>query len=205
MFFIRTLLTITGLHLIRIRAEAMNESCQENKGSMATVIGIQEETLLEFCEQAKQGGLGEACIANRIFPKGSVISGNTPAVDFVTDKAKKSGGSVKAVAVSGAFHSPLMTSAVPKLQAALEKVDVSPPRVPVYSNVTGLPYKTVDEIKTNLAAQVVKPVLWEASIRNMIVDHSGATFVELGPGRQLKAILRRINRDTFKTCTNVDV
>ena len=186
----------------------MQEACQQPEGTMSSVIGIQETSSLEsLCKEAKELGLGEVCIANYIFPRGFVVSGYKRAVDYVKQKAQSMfDASVKDVAVSGAFHSPLMSSAVPKLRTALDQIEISQPNIPVYSNVTGLPCRSTAEIKTQLAEQVVKPVLWEACIRNMIRDSCGMpVFVELGPGKQLKAMLKRIDREAFKRCLNFEV
>lgn len=175
---------------------------------MSTIIGAQDASSLEpLCKQAEEKGLGKVCIANYIFPKGFVVSGHRQAVEYVSQEAESSlGATARAVAVSGAFHSPLMESAVPKLRAALDEAEISKPNIPVYSNVTGLPCTSAAEIRTQLAEQVTKPVLWEMSIRNMIKDScSESVFIELGPGKQLKAMLKRISRDSFKTCLNVQV
>ena len=172
---------------------------------MATITSIDEDTLQGLCKTAKKLGMGEVGIANYIFPKGFVISGTAAAVEHVKNQVQENGSSVKEVAVSGAFHSSLMASAVPKLRATLEKIEVSLPQIPVYSNVTGLPYKTVEEVKVHLAEQVVKPVQWEACIRHMIKDHAGSVFMELGPGKQLKTMLKRIDREVFKQSINIEV
>ena len=172
---------------------------------MATIASTDEDTLQELCKNAKQLGMGEVCIANYVFPKGFVVSGTLAAVEYIKDKAQDSGSSVKEVAVSGAFHSALMGSAVPKLRSALEKVEILLPRIPVYSNVTGLPYKAAEEVKAHLAEQVVKPVQWETCIRNMMKEHADSVFMELGPGRQLKTMLKRIHREAFKGCLNIEV
>lgn len=183
----------------------MHEACLENPGTMATIASIDEGTLQELCKNAEQRGMGEACIANYIYPKGFVVSGTLAAVEYVRGKARDRGSSVKEVAVSGAFHSSLMASAVPKLRCALEKVEILLPKIPVYSNVTGLPYKAVEEVKANLAEQVVRPVQWEASIRHMMKKHADSVFMELGPGKQLKTVLKRIDREAFKGCVNIEV
>lgn len=198
----------SGLHLVKLRAEAMQEACQQPKGTMSSITGVQETHSLEsLCQEAKELGHGEVCIANYIFPRGFVVSGCKRAVDYVKQKAQSTlDCSVKDVAVSGGFHSPLMASAVPKLRTALDQIEISEPNVPVYSNVTGLPYRSTAEIKTQLAEQIIKPVLWEACIRNMIRDSCGEpVFVELGPGKQLKAMLKRIDREAFKRCLNLEV
>ncbi len=195
----------TGLQLIKVRAESMHLACLDTPGTMATVRGVEREELEGLCQGAKAGGLGEVCVANHIFPKGFVLSGTTPAVNFVKDELQKAGFSAKDVAVSGAFHSALMSSAVPKIGSALESVSLSPPTIPVYSNVTGLSYRSPEQIRTHLAAQVTQPVLWEQTIRNMIASSPhGITFVELGPGHQLKAMLKRIDKDAFQRCISIE-
>lgn len=184
----------------------MHTACLETPGTMATVRGAEVEELTDLCLRAKAAGLGEVGVANHIFPKGHVVSGETPAVQFVKDEVQRAGFSVKDIAVSGAFHSALMSSAVPKIASALASVHLSPPTIPVYSNVTGLAYRTTEDIRTQLAAQVTQPVLWEQSVRNIVTSGlPELTFVELGPGRQLKAMLKRIDKDAFKRCISVEV
>ena len=198
-----------GLRLIKVRAEAMHEACLVTEGSMASLLNIEVDKVKQLCMEANETLGTHVCIGIHMFPKAMVISGTTKGVKFVKDKAETQGAVVKSVAVAGAFHSPLMNSAVPKLQRFLDSVDMVLPRIPVYSNVTSRPYSTVEEIKECLADQVTKPVLWEASIRNMLADRRGeipsATFVEVGSGKQLKAMLKRIDLDSFKTCRSVTV
>ena len=183
----------------------MNAACLETSGAMAAVIGLEAGQLEEFLKRRAQEHGDTVCVANFIFPKGVVISGSEDAVKWVKEQAKEAGAIVKEVAVSGAFHSPLMSSAVPKLQSFLSTVDISLPRISVYSNITGRPYTCADEIRVLLAEQVTKPVLWEDGIRSMIRDNPSAQFVEVGPGRQLKAMLRRTDREKHQQCTNIEV
>ncbi len=184
----------------------MQAACLEAPGTMATVRGIEGGELERLCQRAKASGVGEVCVANHIFPKGYVVSGTTPAVQFVKDELQQAGCSAKDIAVSGGFHSALMSSAVPKITSALESVRLSLPSIPVYSNVTGLPYRSTKDIKTQLSAQVTRPVLWEQSVRNIMASSPpGITFVELGPGHQLKVMLKRIDKDAFKQCVSVEV
>lgn len=178
---------------------------------MAALLNIEVGKVEELCLEANETLVSgtHVCIANYIFPQAVVISGTVEGVQFVKDRAEKQGATVKTVAVSGAFHSRLMESASPKLQKYLDSIDMVLPRIPVYSNVTSRPYSSVDEIKKCLPDQVTKPVLWEATIRNMLADRQGdippANFVEVGPGKQLKAMLKRIDYDAFKACRVVIV
>ena len=172
---------------------------------MRTLIGLDENTVAGLCSDAQHiYPNDEICIANYLFPKGYVVSGSCDAILFVSEKANAIGGVVKEVSVSGAFHSSLMKPAVPKLQAALKEAEISMPNVTVYSNVTGQPYSSVNEIRTNLLEQITKPVLWESTIRNILQTSDKTDFVEIGPGKSLKVILKRIDKSAFKRCKNVE-
>lgn len=196
----------------------MHDACTEQPSGMLTVVGLEEQTVKCLCLECKDRlprGAEEICIANYLFPKGYVVSGTREALKLMRELVsglKDVRCTVKEVRVSGAFHSRLLNSAVAKLRKGLEKAEISAPRIPVYSNVTGLPYLGVEEIRQRLAEQVVKPVLWEATIRNMIErgreegreedDEGEVKFVEVGPGRQLRSMLKRIDSDAFKKCIN---
>lgn len=195
-----------GLQLIKTRADCMQAACEEMSGSMLSVVGLETEVVQSLCDQANAATTPppKVCIANYMFPRGLVVSGGSDGVRCVEEGAVREGGVVKQVAVSGAFHSSLMSSAVPKLTHLLETMDVTMPRLSVISNVTGRPYSSVEEIRQLLADQVTQPVLWEASLRG-ILDNGPLTFVEVGPNKQLKTILKRINRDAFKSCISVTV
>ena len=165
---------------------------------MATVIGMAEDKLVDLCSQAKP----KSTIGNFLFPRGYVISGSSLSVVSVGERAKAEfGATVKPVPVSGAFHSPLMSSAVEKISSALESIDISlPPRIQVYSNVTGRPYSSADEIRKGLARQVMAPVHWEACVDHMMLREGGVVFVDVGPKRQLKAMLKRIDKAAYGRC-----
>ena len=195
-----------GLHVVNARAKAMQLACKEYPGGMLSVIGMQEDALQQLCSGAEREGHGTICIANYIFPKGFVLAGTLSSLQFVRGKLESNHDvALKEVAVSGAFHSPLMGPAVQLLRDALAKVKVAMPRIPVYSNVTGRQYKSLDEIERNLCRQVTHPVLWNLSIGKMLVEHPDARFVEVGPGRQLRAMLRRISPMAFKYSSSFDV
>lgn len=182
----------------------MQAACQLRAGTMLTVIGLVEMELQQMCCEVEASGSGEVCIANYLFPKGYVISGCVHSVESVGSRAQSAGASVKKVSVSGAFHSPLMQPAVAKLQSVLQNIHIELPKIPVYSNVTGRPYTSVGEIRDCLALQVTRPVLWETLVRNMITDYPSIRFHEVGPGKQLKAMLRRIDREAYKQCINIE-
>ena len=194
----------TGLQLIHTRATAMQEACQKHKGTMITVIGLEETELQQICQdtQAVEGGV--VCIANYIFPQGHVISGDLRTTEAVGDRAQRNGATIKRISVSGGFHSLLMEPAVERIRCVLDTLQINMPKIPVYSNVTGRQYGSVEEIRECLALQVTRPVLWDTVVRNMAADNIKARFCEVGPGKQLKAMLRRINREAFKQCLNIE-
>ena len=194
-----------GMRLVHLRAVSMRRACAEQNGKMATVLGLEESLLQDICNEAVMQGLKVACISNQLFLKGYVVSATVEALQFIKQRAKESGAvDIKDLHVSGGFHSSLMSSALPRLVTALEEVDLSMPSVRVYSNVTGLPYKNVSEIKELLAAQLTRPILWQDTIMNMIADGGPEGFFEVGPGRQLRLTLKQIDRTAFRTCKNVE-
>ncbi len=206
----------TGLQVVRDRALAMQEACLQTPGAMATVIGMQEDALRAIIESVlekeEKGDSPEVCVGNSLFPGGAVVSGEVGLVREVGRRAEAKGASVRPVRVSGAFHSKLMIPAVGKLEAALRNVRLDMPTFPVYSNVTGLPYGTVEEIRTGLALQVTHPVLWDSAMLHMIRTHlegmredNGVKILEVGPGRQLKGMLKRISRTAYRQCENITV
>lgn len=182
----------------------MQDACLQRAGSMLTVIGLPEAELEHMCREVQAMEGGEVCIANFIFPRGYVISGCVQSVEAVGARAVAAGASTKRVPVSGAFHSPLMEPVVEKLRSVLGKLQINVPRIPVYSNVTGQPYSSVNEIRDSLALQVTSPVRWETVVCNMIQDSPSIRFYEIGPGKQLKAMLRRIDKDAYKHCVNIE-
>ena len=194
----------TGLQLIHTRATAMQEACQQHNGTMITVIGLEETELQQICHdtQAVEGGV--VCIANYIFPQGHVISGDLRTTEAVGDRAQRNGATIKRISVSGGFHSPLMEPAVERIRCVLDTLQINMPKIPVYSNVTGRQYESVEEIRECLALQVTRPVLWDTVVQNIAADNIKARFCEVGPGKQLKAMLRRINREAFKQCLNIE-
>ena len=181
----------TGLELVKIRAEAMQEACNEKPSTMAAVIGLDFQKVEEICKEITSG----VCVpANYNSPGQLVISGDVAAIDEAVEKLKNAGAKlVKKLQVNGAFHSPLMKSAEEELAKAINKIDFREPVCPIYQNAVALPVVNPEELKQNLIKQLCSPVLWTQSVQKMIED-GAEKFVELGPGKVLCGLMRRINR-----------
>lgn len=177
-----------GLRVVRQRGRFMQEACEATRGSMAAIIGLDEGPTREACAEA---GVE---LANLNCPGQLVISGEADKITRACELAKAKGAKrALPLAVAGAYHSRLMASAQPKLQAALAGVTVHSPQVPVIANVTAQPHGTPTEISARLVEQVTSSVLWEASIRYLLAQ--GFTrFIELGPGTALTGFMKRIDK-----------
>ena len=182
-----------ALRLVRLRGELMQQAGVEQPGTMAAVVGLDPSVVGEVCCSAWEAGVVQA--ANFNSPGQIVISGSVLGVRKAMELAKGRGAKlVKELPVSGAFHSPLMESAKSGLQSALDKTDIRDASIPVYANVTAKPVQQANEIRRLLADQLTSPVRWEETIRNMAAD--GATeFVEIGPGKVLQGLVKRIRND----------
>ncbi len=179
-----------GLKLVRLRGELMQQAGVEQPGTMAAVVGLEASVVGEVCCTAWEAGIVQA--ANFNSPGQIVISGSVPGVRKAMELAKARGAKmVKELPVSGAFHSPLMESAKLGLQAALEKTAIRDASIPVYANVTAKPVTKADEIRQLLNAQLTSPVRWEETIVAMAAA-GATTFVEIGPGKVLQGLVRRI-------------
>jgi len=175
------------LRLVRRRGELMEEAAKENPGSMAAVLGLDVETVRKVCVYS---GVE---IANLNCPGQIVISGRRELVQKAKVKLEEAGASkVIFLEVSGAFHCSLMKEASVKLAGEIEKYTFRIPKVPLVSNVTGRVQTSADEIKQNLVKQMYSSVLWESCIR-FISAQGVKRFYEIGPGRTLKGILRKID------------
>ncbi|MBI3011900.1 MAG: ACP S-malonyltransferase, partial [Candidatus Omnitrophica bacterium] len=156
-------------------------------GAMLAVVGLTSETVEELCRASG------ASAANRNAPDQTVLSGTVEAIG-TAERLAKAAGAKRAVRldVAGAFHSPLMQPAADQFRQALSKIEIRPPMFPVVSNVTGKPVQNPEEIRQLLVKQIVSPVLWEASMRELV--RSGAShFIEFPPARVLTGLLRRID------------
>ena len=182
-----------GLRLVAARANAMQKACEANPGTMAAIIGVDDEKVEEICaEVSKDGKL--VIPANYNCPGQLVISGDIEAINEACEKLKEAGAKrALPLKVGGAFHSPLMQSAKDELQAAIEQTTFSTPKCPVYQNVDAKPYADAAEIKANLIAQLTGPVRWTKSVQNMIADGAD-DFTECGPGKALQGMIGRIDK-----------
>jgi len=168
----------------------MHEAAAENPGSMAAVLGLDDETLLPLADRAAVKG--PVVLANFNSPGQIVISGVDAAVDELCRLASEAGAKrcVK-LKVSGGFHSVLMQPAADRLAAELDKVHVEPPRLPVISNVTAQAVRDPQQIRTLLVQQLTHPVLWEPSMCRLLAEGFDR-FIEIGPGKVLAGLMRRI-------------
>jgi len=178
-----------GLKLVSERAQAMQKACDNNPGTMAAVLELENSVVENICEETE----GVVVAANYNCPGQLVISGEIKAIDLACEKLKEQGARRALVLpVGGAFHSPLMEEAKQELENAINNTTFNKPLCPVYQNVTSFAVSDQMKIKENLIAQLTSPVKWTQSIQKMITD--GATnFIELGPGKVLQGLARKIN------------
>jgi len=182
-----------GLRLVRQRGEAMQAACERSTGTMASIIGLDEEAVRRVVAEANAAGLVD--VANINCPGQIVVSGSPEGVRAAIRGAKTAeAGRAIELKVSGAFHSRLMEPARTKLAAALAKTKVKAPSATVIHNVGAEPATTPDSIRTHLADQCTSSVLWQASIEALLRD-GVTTFIEAGPGKVLQGLLRRISRE----------
>jgi [acyl-carrier-protein] S-malonyltransferase len=177
-----------GLRVVRQRGRFMQEACDATRGGMAAVIGLEEAPTREICAEAG------VVLANLNCPGQLVISGEADRVTRAIELAKARGARrAIPLPVAGAYHSPLMAGAQPKLQAELAAVALSAPAVPVISNVTAQPHGGPAAIAARLVEQVTASVRWEESMRCLLAQ--GFTrFIELGPGTALSGFMKRIDK-----------
>ena len=181
-----------GLRLVRERGRLMHEVGQARPGAMAAVIGLDEETVAEVCRQASERGV--VTVANINSPEQVVISGQPEAVEAAGEIARQRGAKgVVPLKVSAAFHSPLMQPVRDRLAEVLEKAEVVSPRLPVLANVTAQPHDGPEDLRRALIDQVDHPVRWWQSMK-WILDKGFETCYEIGPGRVLAGMLKRIDR-----------
>lgn len=180
-----------AVKLVRERGKAMQQSGEENPGTMAAIVGLDPQKVDECCKEASAVGIVQA--ANLNSPGQIVISGSIEGVKKAMEICKSKGAKlVKQLVVSGAFHSPLMLSAKEKLKDNLDETNIYDARFPVYANVTAKPVTKKEEIKDLLFEQVTSPVRWEETIKNMVADGFDE-FYEVGPGKVLQGLVKRIN------------
>jgi [acyl-carrier-protein] S-malonyltransferase len=167
----------------------MQEACDATRGGMAAVLNLDEGPTREVCAQAG------VVLANLNCPGQLVISGETDKIVHACDLAKAKGARrAVPLPVAGAYHSPLMASAQPKLKAQLDSVQLNTSSLPVISNVTALPHQGVDNIRSRLVEQVTSSVRWEESMRYLL-SQGFTRFIELGPGTVLSGFMKRIDKN----------
>ena len=190
----------TALAVVQQRGEAMQDAADAVPSGMVSVLGLAANEVEKLCAAARVSG-GVLEIANLLCPGNIAVSGDRASCEKVAELAADF-GAMKAVplAVAGAFHTSIMQSAVDRLTAALSAAALRSPRIPVICNVDAQSHDDPEVIRDLLIRQVVAPVRWEESMRRLI-DDGCSRFYELGPGRVLRGLLRRIDRKI--ACTNV--
>jgi [acyl-carrier-protein] S-malonyltransferase len=189
----------SGLKVVRARGQSMQAAALATASGMTSVLGLDEPAVDELCRRIAP--FGRLWKANLLGPGNIVVSGDTAALEHVEPIAAELGAmKVVSLKVAGAFHSELMKPADLQLAQILSQTPMTAPRVPVYSNVDATPHLDPDEIRRTLVAQVLQGVRWEDSMRQMLADGFD-TFYEIGPGRVLTGLLKRIDRKT--PCTSV--
>lgn len=182
-----------ALKLVRERGRLMKESGKRRPGGMAAIMGLDTAVLENVVARARS--TGEVAMANLNAPAQTVISGEVAALQRAIELARAEGARrVAMLRVTIASHSPLMNRVAQGLSEALAHVPLREPEIPIIANITGQALHTVEEIRRELAENVIKPVNWTRSVREM-ANGGGRTFVEIGPGRVLSGLIKRISDD----------
>ncbi len=185
----------TGLSLVKVRADSMAKAGEIQEGTMAAIIGMGDEAVTDLCSGYSENGVVVA--ANFNSPGQVVISGSPDAVTAVMASARESGARIAVqLNVSGAFHSPLMTPAREALAEMLDSLEISDTLYPVFTNVDAKPVTQGSDIKDSLIRQLENPVLWTKSIFSM-KELGIESFVEVGPGKVLQGLNKRMDRKTL--------
>ena len=189
-----------GLRVVQQRGQAMQEASDRTPSGMVSILGLDPAQVQRLCDEVRREGEVLQC-ANFLCPANVAVSGHNAACERIADAATQAGAmKVVPLAVAGAFHTPIMGSAVERLAAALADVPMRKPRIPVVSNVDARPHDDPEELRQLLIRQVVSPVLWEDSMRYLLGEGFDQ-FYEIGAGRVLRGLLKRIDRKA--DCENV--
>ena len=182
-----------ALKVVKLRGEEMQKAGEENPGTMAAIVGLVAEDVVKACTEGETAGIVQC--ANFNSPKQTVISGSIDGVRKGMRVSQTMGAKIaKELVVSGAFHSPLMKSAVEPLRKVLNTIEIKAPTVEVVTNVTATGTTNPKEIKRLLIEQVTAPVKWADSIEYFI-ENGVTKFYEVGPGKVLQGLVRQITRD----------
>lgn len=184
-----------GLKLVYKRALAMQKACEMQQSTMAAILALPDTEVERICAEVSASGC-TVVAANYNCPGQVVISGDIEGISKACE-AMKTAGAKRAMplAVSGAFHSPLMQPAKEELETAIMATTFSEPKCPVYQNIDGKPHTCPEEIKNNLIAQLTSPVRWTACVQQMITDGANS-FTECGPGAVLQGMIKKITPAT---------
>jgi [acyl-carrier-protein] S-malonyltransferase len=201
-----------GLKLVKLRGEAMQEAAAQGKQLMLSVAGLEIAKLEPLCKQAaeKEGEGGICQISNFLFPNGTSVGGTEKAINLLKDMAEKAGAmQAKVLKTAGAFHTPLMQPAAEKLAAAIEEVkpNMKSPLCTVWMNATAEPLRPgcdVEDMTALMKKQLTNSVYWEQSVQAIIKEGINE-FYEVGPMKQIKAMMKRIDVAMWKKTTNIDV
>lgn len=182
-----------GLRLVHTRGLAMQAAADQVSSGMSSIIGLETDRLRQVCRDASTA-TEFVQVSNLLCPGNIAVSGHLPAIERA-EAAAVAAGAMKAVrlAVAGAFHTSLMQPAVGRLTEALARAEFRPTRVPVVSNVDAAAHSDPDEIRGLLARQIISPVLWEQTLRNLLAAGHDA-FIEIGAGKVLAGTLKRVER-----------
>ena len=182
-----------GLRLVALRGRAMQDAAEATPSGMVALIGADEQSAQQVCDEARQGDV--LVCANFNAPGQVVISGSQAACARAQQVATDMGLRATALQVAGAFHSPLMQPAADRLAGALAETPLQPAKCPVLSNVTGVPHEsTPDSIRTRLVEQLTSPVRWSDNVGWLSAHCAQSEFFELAPGRTLAGLARRIDK-----------
>lgn len=181
-----------GLRLVQERGAAMQQAADASPGGMVSILGFDRQKVESLCHDCAEGEILQ--VANLLCPGNIAVSGTKAACHRIAQRAEAEGATkVVPLAVAGAFHTPIMQSAVTRLSGMLATVPFKSARIPVLSNVDASPHQHPDEIRQLLIDQIVSPVRWEDSIRRLLADGYDE-FYEVGPGRVLRGLLKRVDR-----------
>ena len=185
--------------LVCKRGELMDKAATENPGAMAAVMKIPPEKVEEICEK-----FDKTYPVNYNSPAQTVVATTSENAEAFCEAVKEAGGRAKLLAVSGAFHSPFMSAAAEGLAEYMQGVEFKQPKTEIYSDVTAMPYE--GDYKALVKAQVESPVRWQSIVENM-VENGVDTFIEVGVGKTLTGLIKRINADVkaFKIETPADI
>lgn len=190
-----------GLKVVQRRGQVMQAAADKTPSGMVSILMLERPQVEDLCTQASAAGVGSVRIANFLCPGNLVVSGHKAACLKVAELAEQAGGRTVHLSVAGAFHTDIMKPADEQLREALSQAEIRSPRIPVISNVDTKPHTTPDAIRETLVKQVISPVRWEDGVREML-SQGIAKFHEIGPGKVLRGLMKRIDRKV--ECTGLN-